>query len=52
MEESVGININIISEYSGMLKGRVKSGCNNALTDVVLVGMRCVREKYVWSFTD
>lgn len=29
-----------------------ESGSNSALTDVVLVGMRCVCDKYIWHFTD
>lgn len=34
MEQSVERNISIISEYSGMLKGKAKRGCNSAFTDV------------------
>lgn len=34
MEQSVERNVSIISEYSGMLKGKAKRGCNSTLTDV------------------
>lgn len=45
-------SITVISEYSGIVKGKVRSGCNSALTDVVLVGVMHVCDEYVWSFSD
>lgn len=45
-------SIIVVSEYSGMLKGKVRSVSNSAFTDVVLVGIIHVSDEYIWSFSD